>query len=325
MKIHRVVVGGVAFIILGIALWSLISFSQAQMVYDQDQEMNPTAAPSDTTPEPQAETATVVTASATAALTEVPTPTEDILLPPEQLEDWPVIPTLSPAMVEVYLQGIEMGNDPRRFSKAGDCQNLPAMYLGLFDTPGSYFLRLSEGHLQETIDHFQGSFSRDSMAVKGGFTFPALFSPLRADPNFCSPGESPLECELRIWNPTFLIVSMEYPFPGRTAETYEQYLTRVVEHALARGIVPILTTKADNIEGDNSINQVIARVAYRYDVPMMNYWLSVQELPYGGIDLSDTLIPGFHTTAVARSMRNYDTLRTLDGLLRTVQSLLPSP
>ncbi len=321
MKIRSVVMGGATIIILGIALWSGISLSKAQTVCDQDQESNPSASPSHTMTELQVETATIVTASATAAPTECPTPEST----PPELEEWPVIPTLSPAMVEVYLQGIEMGNDPRRFSKAGDCQNVPAIYLGIFDTPGSYNLRLSEGHLQETIDHYQGSFGRDSIAVKGGFTFPALFSPLRADPVLCSPGETPLECELRIWNPTFLIVSMEFPFSGRTAETYEEYLTQVVEYALARGIVPVLTTKVDNIEGDNSINQTIARVAYRYDVPMMNYWLSVKDLPYWGIDVADTLYPGFHTTAEARTLRNYDTLRTLDGFLRTVQPLLPSP
>ena len=212
------------------------------------------------------------TASPTETYTPEPSPTPDTRPLPEDWVQWPVIPTLSPTMVEVYLHGIEMGNDPHHFSKAGDCQNVPGMFLGLFDIPDFYTLSASQAHMQETIDFYAGSWGRDSIAVKGGFTFPALFSPLRADPTQCGPGETPLECEIRIWDPTFLIISMELPFSGRTPESYEEYLTQVVEYALDHGIVPILTTKADNIEQDYSINQSIARVAYAYDVPMINFW-----------------------------------------------------
>lgn len=324
MHIHRAAGGGVALIILGLVFTSCKPVSESDTVFleipDPDfsagirieQTGTPTNVPASMTLEP------------TQTSTPAPTPTEDNRPTPDQWRLWPVIPALSPAMVEVYLHGLEMGNNPHRFSKAGDCQNVPGMYLDIFDTPGSYFLRSSESYLQETIDHFAGSYVRDSIAVKGGFTFPALFSPLRADPTQCGPGETPLECEIRIWDPTFLIISMELPFTGRTPESYEAYLVQVVEYALSRGIVPILTTKVDNIEGDFSINQAIARVAYEYDVPMMNYWLSVQGLPNRGIDAEDTLFPGFHTTVAARSVRDYDTLRTLDGFLRTVKPFLPA-
>lgn len=328
MQIHRAAGGGAAIIITGIVLSGCISITHAGTVADQNPGTTPPVTLEVTAAEPQVESATPAQASITETPSETPTleptPTEDTRLRPEQWLQWPVIPTLSPAMVEVYLQGIEKGNNSHRFSKAGDCQNVPGMYLGIFDTPGSYFLRASESQLQETIDNFAGSFGRDSIAVKGGFTFPALFSPLRADPTQCSPGETPLECEIRIWDPSFLIVSMELPFTGRTPESYEEYLTQVVEYALSHGIVPVLTTKADNIEGDYSINQAITRVAYTYDVPMMNFWLSVQGLPNRGIDAEDTLFPGFHTSVMARSMRDYDTLRTLDGFLRTVMPLLPT-
>ncbi len=324
MHYLRAARGGAALLILGIVLSSCNPVSETETVFLEipDQDFS-----SEATAEDLESTSTTVPPSATSEPTETSTPdptsTEDTRPTPEQWGLWPVIPTLSPAMVEVYLQGLEMGNNPHHFSKAGDCQNVPGMYLGIFDTPGSYFLRTSESHLQETVDHFAGSFGRDSIAVKGGFTFPALFSPLRADPSQCSPGETPLECEIRIWDPTFLIISMELPFTGRTPESYEGYLVQVVEYALSRGIVPVLTTKVDNIEGDYSINRAIARVAYEYDVPMMNYWLSVQGLPNRGIDAEDTLFPGFHTTIAARSLRDYDTLRTLDSFLRIVEPYLP--
>lgn len=324
MHILRAARGGIALIILGILLTSCQPVSETETVFLEISDPDS----SDNVRTPEVSTPATVPASMPLAPTETPTPaptpTEDDRPTPEQWRIWPVIPTLSPAMIEVYTRGLEMGNNPQRFSKAGDCQNVPGMYLGIFDTPGSYFLRTSEAYLQETVDQFAGSYGRDSIAVKGGFTFPALFSPLRADPTQCRPGETPLECEVRIWDPTFLIISMELPFTGRTPGLYEEYLVRVVEYALSRGIVPVLTTKVDNIEGDYSINQAIARVAYEYDLPMMNYWLSVQGLPNRGIDAEDTLFPGFHTTVAARTIREYDTLRTLDGFLRILKPLLPA-
>jgi hypothetical protein len=264
------------------------------------------------------------TPTPTVRPTAEPTSTPDTRPLPENWREWPIIPTLSDKMVETYLLGIEMGNNPNHFSKAGDCQNIPEIYLGTYDTPGHHGLSEDEAYLEETIRHFAGSFARYSAAVMGGLNFPGLFSPLRADPQLCQAWENPLECELRLWQPSFLIISMELQYSGRTAENFEGYLRQAVEIALSRGIVPILITKADNVEGDHSINQATARVAYAYDLPMINFWLAVQPLPDHGIDWSDTLNPGFHTTLAARKLRSHITLQTLDAAWRMVEPLLPA-
>jgi hypothetical protein len=47
--------------------------------------------------------------------------------------------------------------------------------------------------------------------------------------------------------------------------------------------VPILYTKASNLEGDWSINATTARLAYEYDVPLWNFWRAVQPLPGHGL------------------------------------------
>ncbi len=47
--------------------------------------------------------------------------------------------------------------------------------------------------------------------------------------------------------------------------------------------MPILATKADNLEGDQAINATIARLAYEYDLPLWNFWLAVQPLPDHGL------------------------------------------
>lgn len=243
-------------------------------------------------------------------------------LPPEEWRSWPVIPTLSPEMIEVYRRGIELGNDPHHFSKVGDCQIIPKVFLGLYDK-GTYNLPEDLEYLEETIDHFSGSFARKGMALKGGFVFPTVFSPLRADSSVCEPGETPLECELRVHNPTFVLISMEFRYEGRTAETHEKYLRKSVEYALSRGIVPILATKADNFEGDHSLNRTTVRIADEYNLPLWNYWRAVQPLPNHGIDW-DRDSYGFHVTPDAWLVRSRTFLRTLDALWQRASAAVDS-
>ncbi|MGD8814288.1 MAG: hypothetical protein PVI78_07400, partial [Anaerolineales bacterium] len=203
------------------------------------------------------------------------TPTPDTRPLPEDWRSWPVVPDLPDHLVDLYWSGIDRGNDPTHFSKVGDCQLIPVAFFGVYDIPGGYTLGEQYAYLQETIDQFAGSFGREGYSLKGGMNFPAVFSPLRADPTACLPGETPMECELRIWKPSFIFISIENRYAGRTVEGYEQYLRRAVELAMDHGTVPFLATKADNWEGDHRYNYAIARVAYEYDLPLWNFWLAV--------------------------------------------------
>jgi hypothetical protein len=270
-------------------------------------------------PTSSAPTLTVAQPSATpppaATPTMQPTAMEDLRLPPEEWQKWPVIPTLSQAMGEVYVKGLAMGNNPHAFSKVGDCQNIPSFFLGFLDDPTRYSLKGEDASQQETIDNFAGSFSRYGYSLKGGYNLPAVFSPLRADPDHCFAGETPLECEYRDNRPSFVFIAMETNYHGRTAESYEAYLRQAVEFFIAHGTVPILATKADNTETDHSINYAIARVAYDYDAPLWNFWLSVQPLPDHGIDWARDP-DGFHITYIAMTKRSYSALEVLDALWR---------
>jgi hypothetical protein len=194
-------------------------------------------------------------------------------------------------MGAVYERGLLMGSDPTRFSKVGDCQNVSTLFLSTFDNPGEYRLGSDFTHLQPTIDQFQGSWSRESLAIKPGFNVASVLSPLRADPEACEAGESPLACEMRVWKPSFVIVSLETWWGEQPAPVYATYMRQVVEYILSQGAVPILATKADNLEGDGSINAAIAEVANEYDVPLWNYWAAVQPLPDKGL-----WDDGFHLT-----------------------------
>lgn len=221
----------------------------------------------------------------------------------------------------IYQRGITRGNNPRRFSVVGDCQAVKGFFLGMFDK-GAY--RLGEySHLQSTIDYFAGSWNRDNVTVWNGFTIYSVLDATWSDPALCRPGETPLACEYRLWKPSFAIISMEVWY-GDPAD-YEANLRAVVDFWMSRDVVPILATKADNVEGDWSINLVIARVAQEYGLPLWNFLGVAQGLPYQG------MTDGFHLThgpayfddaatmQNAWPQRNLTALQSLDAVMRGVQ------
>ena len=78
-------------------------------------------------------------------------------------------------------------------------------------------------------------------------------------------------------NPSVALISFEEAWDGNV-EKYETYLRQVIEYAIEQGVVPVVATKADNLEGGNRINALIARLAWEYDIPLWNFWAAVQPL-----------------------------------------------
>lgn len=175
----------------------------------QDKTAQASATPLQTQPTIDRPTEAVISSLAAPAPTAISTSTPR---PPLVRDAWmqmPAVPIgISDSMREVYQRGLALGNDLARFSIIGDCQNVSSYFLSMFDKPGDFSLG-EYAYLQPTIDYYQGSFSRTSLAVKGGFNVAAILSPLRADPNSCNKNESPLDCELRTWKPSIVFVSME--------------------------------------------------------------------------------------------------------------------
>jgi hypothetical protein len=183
------------------------------------------------------------------------------------------------------------GNSGHAFSKIGDCQNINSHFLAAFDDPQLYKLGSQFQYLQPAIDQFKGMFSRDSAAVRNGFNVAAVLSPLQADPAVCRAGENPVACELRLNQPSIVLISMETWWAKKPAQEYEKYMRQILDLVIAHKALPILATKADNLEEDFSVNAVIARLAYEYDIPLWNFWKAVQPLPGGGLTED-----GFHLT-----------------------------
>jgi hypothetical protein len=273
-----------------------------------------------------------------------PVEVEPTITPTPWMGDWraePVVPTgVSQTAIDIYQRGLEMGTDPHSFSVIGDCQNINApaesteggyeFFLGGFGNPNRYNLG-EYTYLQGVIDNFSvtNSFSRKRIAVNPGFNVAGALSPLWTDTEFtpCDARESPLECEFRVNNPSIVIISMETWWYERPAETYAGYLRQIVEFSIEHGAVPILSTKADNLEGDYSLNNAVVQVAKRYDVPLWNFWAATDPLPDHGLRDDD-----FHLTyqgpychfqdeenlQYGWPVRNLTALQTLDVVWRGV-------
>jgi hypothetical protein len=251
-----------------------------------------------------------------------PTPIVEMRLPPEQWREWPVVPELTGREVAIYQRGMSMGNDPTHFSKVGDCQAIKDVLMGIYDQPDRYNLTEEQAYLQETIDNFSGSFDRDGQAVRGGYSAAAVLSPIWADSEACNPGETPIECEYRIHKPSIVIISLEVWWEGRTVERYEEYMRQIIEFHIDNGVVPILSTKADNVEGDHRINLATARLAYEYHIPLWNFWRAVQPLPHQGIDPDRD---GFHISYEAWTVRSFTALQALNAVWRGVREGKSNP
>ncbi|NMC29483.1 MAG: hypothetical protein GYA45_05375 [Pelolinea sp.] len=250
--------------------------------------------------------------------TAAPTPTVDARLLPEDWQNWPVIPDLTATARAIYEKGLQMGNDAHAFSKIGDCQNLKSVFLWKYDHLDIYQFDWDISPYLDTIENFQGYFDRDGQSAQYGFTAASPLTQIQADPKYCQPDETPMECELRTTRPTFVLISLEFPFNGRTADLYEQYLRRIIEYSMAQGVVPILATKADNVEKDDSINLTVARLAYEYDLPLWNWWAAAQPLADHGID---PYRDSFHISEQAWEERSKTFLQVLDHLWKQVNAV----
>lgn len=205
---------------------------------------------------------------------------------PDSWKTLPVIPeTVSQRMKELYETGKTSGLNQNHFSKVGDCETYTDYFLAPFDLKPSGY-RLGEyTSLKLVITKYAGSFSRRSLAAERGFSVASVLSPTWADRKQCRANETPLICEIRVYKPAIMLVMFgTNDVKNSSRSAFEKNLKLLLDFAIKNKVVPVLATKADNLEGDGSINAIIARVGYEYQVPVWNYWRAMQDLPGNGLE-----------------------------------------
>lgn len=260
-----------------------------------------------------------------------PPPTIPPLDPPQRVSvngvPWEVIVVMPDNVIarsrEIFLAGQAMGRNPRAFSKVGDSTVENPHFLARFDT-GPYNLG-EYAYLQPAIDHFLGSHGRDSVAVRIGLHSWTANDPAWADPGVCQPNETPVQCEIRLNNPSILLIRLGTNDVG-VPSMFDGNVRQIVETAIANGVLPVIGTKGDRHEGSNENNDILRRIAADYQIPLWDYDQVANTLPGRGLDVDFAHMNTFYAhdytdpTAFTRghAMHNLTALMALDAIWRLV-------
>jgi hypothetical protein len=245
-----------------------------------------------------------------AASAQVSSPTADNRPTAKYWREWPIDPELSDraqALLRASLGNPDL--DVHSFSKVGDCQMTTGTFLGgyadgKYPTPDGY---------QPTVAWFSTSMTTESITAANGLGISSVLNPmfgLAAGYSQCERNETPLDCELRLRRPAVVLIAMGTNWKPAGEVSFDKYLRIVVERVLASGALPVLGTKADNIEGDWKLDQVIAQVAYDSDLPLVNVWRAVQDLPNHGLEAPNNI----YLTPDGWMRRNYAWLVMLEKI-----------
>lgn len=241
----------------------------------------------------------------------------------------PIVPEPTARAYAIYQTGRAKGNNPNVVAKVGDCSSEHWYFLSPF-AGGQYNLG-SYPELQGVIDHFGDSLGFNSEATHNGFNVNSVMQTQWANPAFCQNGETPLTCEYRIHKPSVSIIMFgTSDLLVMTPYEFDFYMRDIVDQTIEAGIIPVLSTFPGNLGfWDRTIlyNQIVARIAMDYNIPLINLWLALEKLPNKGLEpdgfhLGEPLEdPGSLSTANLQTgypTRNLITLQTLDKLRRSV-------
>ncbi|MCL4504875.1 MAG: SGNH/GDSL hydrolase family protein [Chloroflexi bacterium] len=241
------------------------------------------------------------------------TPTVSRAAPLTGLPSW--IPTVTPYMRKTYQMSAWLGRDPDVFTVIGDCNSESTAYLGRL-AAGTFQLPAGQAYLQSTIERFSASFPRVSLATHGSFGTTAMFDATWSDPNQCGGDEGPLACELRVSRASIAFIALgtgdQYDW-----QNFETNYRAVIDYTLNAGVLPVLVTKADDLETHSkapsgAINAIIRRLGKAYGVPVMDFWAATRSLP--GYGLRNEGNDNFHMTPAGSDTRILATLQTLYAL-----------
>lgn len=240
-------------------------------------------------------------------------------------------PAISARARQIYRRAIATGRDASLFTVAGDCNSEPPVYLGRFAAGGFDLAANGFSALRPTARKFARSFDRVSLAVNGGHNSASVLDPLFADSQLCEANESPLACELRRSNASIVFIAVG---TGDTFiwQDFEANYRRIIDTALAANVLPVLVTKADDLEAtqggapSGTINAIIRRLGAEYQLPVMDFALAARRLPDQGLAEEGREVAGqgvvyaaasrFHLNGYGMDMRILLTLATLNAIAR---------
>lgn len=231
----------------------------------------------------------------------------------------PIYPTFTEKHREIYQNGIISGNDPTYFAVIGDCQTMTGQFLGAYYNLDPNLFTDNVDNYLETLAFFrEKSIKYNTPGNMDGANPASHLAPGRPadyiEAGVCFENESSLQCELRAYKPSIVFIRLGTHWGDRDS----MYLRQIVQTLLDANVLPILATKADNHEGDYSINREIATIAQEYDIPLWNMWAAMQGLPDHGLD-PDSVGGYMHLSEAGKEIQRYSGLQILDSVWRYVR------
>ncbi len=220
------------------------------------------------------------------------------------LEDFPVIPEWSETAQRIYDIGQANGNVAQRFSKIGDCMTASEWFLMPFaGEEGETYTLGDYEELQSVVEYFsvpardegfeKNSWANEGLGTQSGFNTSSLTDWLFADPSWCDANESPLECEYRVTRPAFSLMMLGTNDIMFFEPVYfDDAMRSIVYSTLQKNIVPVLYTfpiRPEYPEKTDIFNKIIVDIARDYDLPLINLWLAVNDLPFNGVDEAEPI------------------------------------
>ena len=244
------------------------------------------------------------------------------------LTAYPAVGNATARARSIFLEGRAMGNNPHVIAKVGDCSSEHWYFLKPFSW-GEYDLG-PYGYLQGVVNQFGESFGYDSQADHNGFNANSVLAPEWANPAVCRSGESPLQCEFRLHKPSVAIIMFgTSDLLVMAPAEFDFYMRQIVQESIDAGVIPILSTFPGNMNFWNRTilyNQIIVRIALDYDIPLINLWLALEQLPNHGLEPDGFHLgePPYGTSCILSdpylgygyNVRNLVTLQTLDNVWR---------
>ncbi|MCP4360651.1 MAG: hypothetical protein GY796_21800, partial [Chloroflexi bacterium] len=188
-------------VIITLPASSTSSTSSTQPGITNEPPPAPTAVPTRTTsPTPS----TTPTPQATPTPTLPPVPAEVYVngLSPEWFISMPE-ETIQRSR-EIFAVGQSLGRDGHRFSKIGDSIVDTEQFFTWFDS-GQYNLG-EYAYLEGVVDYYGGVYGRFGVALRDGLNSTAVLDPAWANKEYCLPNETPLACEIRLNNPSIILI-----------------------------------------------------------------------------------------------------------------------
>lgn len=239
---------------------------------------------------------------------------------------------MTPRGKAMLQQGIKAGRDGRLFTMAGDSNAQWPVLLGL-QVGGEIDVAQRQPSLRDVLARFAPGLAHVSVAVGGGFRAADMFDVNFAQkPATCLPAEGVFACELRLSNAS--VVFIQLGTGDRFAwKDYEPTYRAMLDTALAANVLPVLFTKADEMESYQGgapmgyLNDVVRKLAAEYQLPMVEFFAATRDLPtvpnpdlpnrpliqHG---LHDEWGYYFHLTEEGRTLKLVSMLQMLDALTR---------